>query len=269
MYLNQLATCVSSSGPKLVRSRLVHIQASSRSVDIIIVGGWIIDRVIVSLVSGGRLAMFFLDLFQLFAKQQRKHDGRIDLFGRFVLQGVPQFMGFGINILDDIEAEAGQFEGKVVEVEVWIPKIGLVESAGLKDEGFAVRRGQEMFLPRGRVGRDPRLFTDLFTRALGAFFDDSFVERGGVGDLPGNGGIGQLFLGYDLVADAQDVPGAQRRAKQVWLVGVDVAFQAWVDPPFHNAEGLAEARREAVADGPVEVVAEDEVGAQNVGFGNK
>lgn len=62
-----------------------------------------------------------------------------------------------------------------------------------------------------------------------------------------------------LPPDAQPIDAARRRPIEIRLVRVDVPVQARVDDPLGDAEGGVEARREAVADGVVKVVAEDEV----------
>lgn len=63
----------------------------------------------------------------------------------------------------------------------------------------------------------------------------------------------------DHIGDAKLVPRHQARAVEVGFVGVGVAVDGGVERPFDDAQRGVEARRQAVADWAVEVVAEEEV----------
>ncbi|KAB8336807.1 hypothetical protein FH972_021116 [Carpinus fangiana] len=106
-------------------------------------------------------------------------------------------------------------------------------------------RGQKVLHARRAGGRHALLLTHRGARARRALGDDGLVV--------GRGGI--------RVTDAEHVDAAQQRAVEVRLVGVHVAVEARVDAPLDEAQRGAKAGRQAVADGAVEVVAEEQVGA--------
>lgn len=64
----------------------------------------------------------------------------------------------------------------------------------------------------------------------------------------------------------EDVDTTQQRPVQIRLLGIDVAIEARIERPFHDAQRCAEAGWEVRPYGVCEVVAEDEVGAW-YGFG--
>lgn len=70
-----------------------------------------------------------------------------------------------------------------------------------------------------------------------------------------------LIPALDLPPDPELVPRRQRRTEQVRLVGVRVAVQRGVDGPADETQGGVEAGWKPVADGSVEVIAEEEVRA--------
>ena len=43
------------------------------------------------------------------------------------------------------------------------------------------------------------------------------------------------------------------------LIGVEISLQTWINAPFYDLEGGIEAWWEAIFDGAIEVVAEDQV----------
>lgn len=67
-----------------------------------------------------------------------------------------------------------------------------------------------------------------------------------------------VVLTGDLLTNPELVQGGQGGAEEVGLVGVGVAVEGGIDRPFDESQGGVEARGQAVADGAVEVVAEDE-----------
>lgn len=110
---------------------------------------------------------------------------------------------------------------------------------------------EEVFLALTCHGGYGLLFSHLHAIAFGAFvvyhcfFLALFVDFLLEGFL--------IFTSY-----SQDIDAAEERAVEVWLVSLNVTVKAGVYPPLYNAKCLVEERREAVANGVVEVIAKNE-----------
>lgn len=171
----------------------------------------------------------------------------------------------------DVGQPVADLEGELVEVEIRVEEVALVLAPGFEGEVFAVRLGEEVFLALARAGGDVVVFPDYFAGpvgALGVYDCLAFFSAGDV-FVAGVGLAGCCFCRVLLVADAQHVYTRQQRAVQVWLVAVDVAVETRVDPPLHDAECFVEEGRQTVADGVFEVVAEDQLVASDVVFGDE
>lgn len=194
--------------------------------------------------------------------------------GRYVWFNVPKRLPIPVPDDADIGQAIPDLQRELVEVQIRVEEIALVLPPGLEDKVLAVRLGEEVLLSLRRAGRNVVLLPDVLAAALCTLrVHDrlAFFPRGHVlvprvcGPCVCGRGRG-VFL---LLADAQHVDAGQKRAVQVGLVAVHVAFETRVDPPLDDAEGFVEQRRQAVADGVLEVVAEDELVARNVGLGHE
>src|SRR5277367_504185 len=79
-----------------------------------------------------------LDLLQLISKQQCKQHHTINLPTRLVLQRIPQLMRLRVHVPDHVQAETGQLEREIVEVQVRVSEIRLIQSTSLEGEGISV-----------------------------------------------------------------------------------------------------------------------------------
>jgi hypothetical protein len=69
------------------------------------------------------------------------------------------------------------------------------------------------------------------------------------------------------LANTKVVPGRNARTVHIRLIRVRITFQGRINRPFHNVQRGIEARRDAVADRVIKVIAEEEIGAADVLLG--
>lgn len=161
----------------------------------------------------------------------------------------------------DIRQSIPDLERELVEVQIRVEEIALVLPPLLEREVLAVRLGEEELLPRGGRRRHALFLAHLLAAArcaLGVHHRLAFFHLFCAG-----------FPRLGLLANAQHVDTREQSTVQVGLVAVHVAVQPGVDPPLDDAEGLVEQRGQPVADGVLEVVAEDEFVACDVLLGHE
>jgi hypothetical protein len=192
--------------------------------------------------------------------------------GREAGNYIPEWLPVPVPDDADVGQSIANLERKLVEVEVRVEEVALVLAPGFKGEVLPVCLGEEVLLSLRRAGGDVVLFPHVLARPVGAFgVDDCLAFFAALHVLVAGVGLPFSCLGtaLSLVADAQDVDGREESAVEIGLVAVHIAVKTRVDPPFYNAKGLVEERREAVADWVLEVVTEDELVARDVLLGRE
>jgi hypothetical protein len=136
-----------------------------------------------------------------------------------------------------------------VEIQIRIEEVGLIEPALLELKLPPPLLVQEELLPLLRLRRHALLLPHLGPGTVPSLLNHILMHRRR--DLPGP-------RPCHLLPYPHNVQTRQRGPVQIRPVGIDVAVQARVDGPLDDLQRGVEARRQAVADRVVEVVAEDE-----------
>lgn len=144
-----------------------------------------------------------------------------------------------------------------VEIQIRVEEIPRIRPALFKLKVLQMLLREEMLLPRRRLGRQFRLCPDLHTIAVRTLGNDDRLAL-----------VPALILRLSTIfaSDAKRVDGAEKRPVQVRLIRIRISIKPGVDEPLHNLHGLAEARRQLIADRVVKVVAKHQVIAVDVLF---